>query len=549
MEKSGYTGLVKSALEDYSDMPAFSDFKGDTITFKEVGKSIYRCHQVYKALGIKPGDKVALIGRNSTNWALIYLGTVTYGATIVPILPDFSPSDINHIVNHSESVLLFSTDQIFDKVDETKMPSLKGIISVNDLSVIVDNNGKVRKAVEKAQKEISKTDDSFDVGMIDFFSPKPDDVMVLSYTSGTSGFSKGVLLPHRSIWSNVQYARDTFDIIPGERIVSFLPLAHAYGCLFEFLWPFTEGCHVTFLSRTPSPQIITEAFRSIKPHLILSVPLVLEKIFKKQILPKLEKKSLKALLKLPVLNKLLYAKIKDKLTEVFGGEFREMIVGGAALNKDVEIFLRKIGFPLTIGYGMTECGPLISYAPWDETKPQSAGRIVHRMEVKIDSDDPHNKVGEILVRGENNMIGYYKNKQATSEMLDSEGWLHTGDLGVIDKDNFIFIKGRSKNMILGPSGQNIYPEEIEAVINNKEYVQECLVREDNGKIEALVYPDYEAVDAEDLGDQDIEKILQKIKKEVNQELPAFMNISRIVLFPEEFEKTPKKSIKRYKYQS
>jgi len=549
MEKSGYTGLVKSALENYSDMPAFSDFKGDTITFKEVGKSIYRCHQVYKALGIKPGDKVALIGRNSTNWALIYLGTVTYGATIVPILPDFSPSDINHIVNHSESVLLFSTDQIFDKVDETKMPSLKGIISVNDLSVIVDNNGKVRKAVDKAQKEISKTDDSFDVGMIDFFSPKPDDVMVLSYTSGTSGFSKGVLLPHRSIWSNVQYARDTFDIIPGERIVSFLPLAHAYGCLFEFLWPFTEGCHVTFLSRTPSPQIITEAFRSIKPHLILSVPLVLEKIFKKQILPKLEKKSLKALLKLPVLNKLLYAKIKDKLTEVFGGEFREMIVGGAALNKDVEIFLRKIGFPLTIGYGMTECGPLISYAPWDETKPQSAGRIVHRMEVKIDSDDPHNKVGEILVRGENNMIGYYKNKQATSEMLDSEGWLHTGDLGVIDKDNFIFIKGRSKNMILGPSGQNIYPEEIEAVINNKEYVQECLVREDNGKIEALVYPDYEAVDAEDLGDQDIEKILQKIKKEVNQELPAFMNISRIVLFPEEFEKTPKKSIKRYKYQS
>jgi long-chain acyl-CoA synthetase len=549
MEKSGYTGLVKSALEDYSDMPAFSDFKGDTITFKEVGKSIYRCHQVYKALGIKPGDKVALIGRNSTNWALIYLGTVTYGATIVPILPDFSPSDINHIVNHSESVLLFSTDQIFDKVDETKMPSLKGIISVNDLSVIVDNNGKVRKAVEKAQKEISKTDDSFDVGMIDFFSPKPDDVMVLSYTSGTSGFSKGVLLPHRSIWSNVQYARDTFDIIPGERIVSFLPLAHAYGCLFEFLWPFTEGCHVTFLSRTPSPQIITEAFRSIKPHLILSVPLVLEKIFKKQILPKLEKKSLKALLKLPVLNKLLYAKIKDKLTEVFGGEFREMIVGGAALNKDVEIFLRKIGFPLTIGYGMTECGPLISYAPWDETKPQSAGRIVHIMELKIDSDDPYNKVGEILVRGENNMIGYYKNKQATSEMLDSEGWLHTGDLGVIDKDNFIFIKGRSKNMILGPSGQNIYPEEIEAVINNKEYVQECLVREDNGKIEALVYPDYEAVDAEDLGDQDIEKILQKIKKEVNQELPAFMNISRIVLFPEEFEKTPKKSIKRYKYQS
>ncbi|MDI3520700.1 MAG: long-chain acyl-CoA synthetase, partial [Anaerophaga sp.] len=296
-------------------------------------------------------------------------------------------------------------------------------------------------------------------------------------------------------------------------------------------------------------QIITEAFRKVKPHLILSVPLVLEKIFKKQILPQLEKKSLKALLKLPVLNKLVYAKIKDNLTEAFGGEFREMVIGGAALNKDVEIFLRKIGFPLTVGYGMTECGPLISYSPWYETKPQSVGKIGHRMEVKIDSDDPYNKVGEILVRGENVMIGYYKNKQATSEVLDSEGWLHTGDLGVIDKDNFIFIKGRSKNMILGPSGQNIYPEEIEAVINNKEYVQECLVREDNGKIEALVYPDYEAVDAENLSDQDIEKILQNIKKEVNEELPAFMTISRIVLFPEEFEKTPKNSIKRYKYQS
>jgi long-chain acyl-CoA synthetase len=549
MEKNGYIGLVKSALENYSDMPSFSDFKGETITYREVGQYIYRCHRVYKALGIKPGDKVALIGRNSTNWSLVYLGAVTYGAAVVPILPDFSPSDINHIVNHSGSSLLFSTDLIFDKIDETKMPSLKGIISINDFSVLVDSQGKVQKAIDKAREEMKKLGDKFSVSKIDFFDPKPDDLMVLSYTSGTSGFSKGVLLPHRSIWSNVQYARDTFDITPGERIVSFLPLAHAYGCLFEFLWPFTEGCHITFLSRTPSPAIITEAFRKVKPHLILAVPLILEKIFKKQILPKLEKGTMKTLLKLPVLNKVVYNKVKSRLVEVFGGEFREMIVGGAALNKDVELFLRKIGFPLTIGYGMTECGPLISYAPWNETQPHSAGRIVHRMEVKIDSDDPFNKVGEILVKGENNMLGYYKNKQATDGMFDEEGWLHTGDLGVIDKDNFVYIKGRSKNMILGPSGQNIYPEEIEAVINNKEYVQECLVREDNGKIEALVYPDYETADAENLDDQEIEKILQNIKKEVNGELPAFMNISKIVLFPEEFEKTPKKSIKRYKYQS
>lgn len=550
MEQNGYIGLVKSALENYSDLPAFTDFKGETLTFREVGRHIYKCHKVYKALGIKPGDKVALIGRNSTNWSLVYLSAVTYGAIVVPILPDFSPSDINHIVNHSGSVLLFSSDQIFDKIDETTMRGLKGIISVNNFSVLVDDkNGKVRKAIEKADQALEKLAGDFSPGKLEFHRPEPDDVMVLSYTSGTSGFSKGVLLPHRSIWSNVQYARDTFDISPGERIVSFLPLAHAYGCLFEFLWPFTEGCHVTFLSRTPSPQIITEAFRAVRPHLILAVPLILEKIFKKRILPKLEKGSIKVMLKIPGLNKLVYEKVRKNLIEVFGGEFREMIVGGAALNKDVEIFLRKIGFPLTIGYGMTECGPLISYAPWHETRPQSAGRIVHRMEVKIDSGDPFHEVGEILVRGDNNMLGYYKNKAATNEMFDDQGWLHTGDLGLIDEDNFIYIKGRSKNMILGPSGQNIYPEEIETVIGNKEYVQECLVREDDGKIEALVYPDYEAVDAENLSDEEIEKILQNIKREVNQELPAFMNISKIVLFPEEFEKTPKKSIKRYKYMS
>jgi long-chain acyl-CoA synthetase len=549
MKQNGYIGLVKLALENYSGIPSFSDFKGDTITYHEVGKYIYRCHLIFKTLGIKPGDKIALIGRNSTNWALVYLGAVTYGAVVVPILPDFSPFDINHIVNHSESVILFSTDLIFDKIDETKMPSLKGIISMNDLSVLVDNNGKVQNAIDRARDKIERLGDRFNIGKINFFIPKPDDLMVLSYTSGTSGFSKGVLLSHRSIWSNVQYARDTFDIAPGERIVSFLPLAHAYGCLFEFLWPFTEGCHITFLTRTPSPVIITEAFRKVKPHLILSVPLILEKIFKKQILPKLEQRSMKTLLKVPLINKIIYSKIRSKLIEVFGGEFREIIIGGAALNKDVERFLRKIRFPLTIGYGMTECGPLISYAPWNETKAHSAGRIVHRMQVRIDSVDPYNHVGEILVKGENNMVGYYKNKQSTDEIFDKEGWLHTGDLGLIDKDNFIFIKGRSKNMILGPSGQNIYPEEIEAVINNKEYVQECLVRDDNGKIEALVYPDYEAVDAENLSDDDVQKILQDIKKEVNRELPAFMNISKIVLFPEEFEKTPKKSIKRYKYMS
>ncbi len=547
MEKQGYIGLVKSALEHHAERPAFSDFKGETVTYRGVARHIYKCHCFFKELGIKQGDKVAIIGRNSTNWSMIYLGVVTYGAVVVPILPDFSPSDIIHIVNHSGSVILFSADPIFDKIDETQMTALKGVISINNFSVLVDKTDKVTKAVTKARASFEKQGEQFSADKLTFFHPKPDDVMVLSYTSGTSGFSKGVLLPHRSIWSNVQFARDTFDIVAGERIVSFLPLAHSYGCLFEFLWPFTEGCHITFLTRTPSPQIITEAFREVRPHLILSVPLIIEKIFKRKIQPQLEKGSLKTLVKLPVLNKIVFGKIRKKLVEVFGGEFREMVIGGAPLSKDVEQFLRKISFPFTIGYGMTECGPLISYAPWDETKPASAGKIIHRMEVRIDSDDPYNTVGEILVKGENTMLGYYKNKQATAEMFDDAGWLHTGDLGVIDEDNFIYIKGRSKNMILGPSGQNIYPEEIESVLNNNEYVQECLVRDNDGKIEALIYPDYEMADRDGLTREGIEKLLQQIKTEVNAELPPFMNIARIVLFPEEFEKTPKKSIKRYKY--
>ncbi len=549
MIKQGYIGLVKSALENYSDRPALSDFREDSVTYRQVAQHIYKCHQIFKDLGIKRGDRVALIGRNMTNWSMIYLGVATYGAVVVPILPDFSPNDITHIVNHSGSVLLFSTDLIFDKIDETQMTALKGIISINSFSVLVDKNGKIQKAIEKAQNSLLKLGAQFSSKEIKFFEPKPDDVMVLSYTSGTSGYSKGVLLPHRSIWSNVQFAHDAFDITPGSRIVSFLPLAHAYGCLFEFLWPFTEGCHITFLTRTPSPQIITEAFRQIRPYLILSVPLIIEKIVKRKIQPLLEKGALKTLVKLPILNKFIFNKIREKLITTFGGEFKEMVIGGAALNKDVELFLRKIDFPFTIGYGMTECGPLISYAPWDKAKPFSAGKIIDRMKVSIDSKDPFNEVGEILVKGENTMLGYYRNKEATKEMIDADGWLHTGDLGLIDEDNYIFIKGRSKNMILGPSGQNIYPEEIEAVLNNNEYVHECLVRENEGKIEALVYPDYETADRKGLSNEDLEKLMPQIKAEVNSELPAFMNIAKIVVFPEEFEKTPKKSIKRYKYIS
>ncbi|MBS2210042.1 AMP-binding protein [Carboxylicivirga mesophila] len=548
MDNNGYLSYVEHALKNYRQLNAFSDFQGESITYNQVGERILGLHQLYKELGIEKGDKIALIGRNMTSWAVVYLGTITYGAVIVPILPDFNSSDIHHIVNHSESKLLFSTDLLFDKLDETKMNGLLGIVSINQCISLVDNSkGKLAEKVINLQPFFKGDGQNFNPEKLDFPEIDAEAVMVLSYTSGTSGFSKGVLLPHRSIWSNIKYAQEHLILKPEERVVSFLPLAHAYGCLFEFLWPFTMGCHITFLTRTPSPQIITEAFRKVKPHLILSVPLILEKIFKKRVQPQLEEPKVKALLKIPGLNKIVYNKVKNKLTEVFGGEFREIIIGGAALNKDVEQFLRKIGFPFTIGYGMTECGPLISYAPWTESRTYSAGALVDRMTIKIDSKDPYNEVGEILVKGDNTLLGYYKNEEATSEIFDKDGWLHTGDLGVIDEQNFIYIKGRSKNMLLGPSGQNIYPEEIETIINSMNYVQECLVRDNDGKLEALIYPDYEATDAEKFTKKQIEEKLQDIKVAANKLLPAYMNISKVTLFPEEFEKTPKKSIKRYKY--
>ncbi|HLW06012.1 MAG TPA: AMP-binding protein, partial [Marinilabiliaceae bacterium] len=542
MKSNGYISMVQKAIENYTDSTAFTDYGGESFTYREVGQTIFKLHETFRELGIKKGDKIALIGRNMSNWSSVYLSIITYGAVVVPILPDFRSNDIHHIVNHSEAVLLFSTTWMFDKIDENKTPHLKGIISINDFKPLVDEKGRVSKALAKADKAMGTA--PFDVKRIKYPKIGAEEVMVLSYTSGTSGFSKGVLLPHRCIWSNVQYATDKLEMHVGDRIVSFLPLAHAYGCLFDFLWPFTIGCHITFLTRTPTPQIITEAFREVKPHLILSVPLILEKIFKSRIQPLLEKPTLKVFAKLPLVNKLLFSKIKDTLVETFGGEFYAMVLGGAALNKEVESFLKKINFPLTVGYGMTECGPLISYEHWDETKMFSAGRIVDRMEVRIDSPDPQNIVGEIQVKGDNLHLGYYKNETETKESFTEDGWLHTGDLGVVDSDGFIFIRGRSKNMILGPSGQNIYPEEIEAVISRKEIVAECLVREKDGKIEALIYPDYEVCDECKMGSDEIEKILLDLRKEVNEELPPFMQVSRMVLFAEEFEKTPKRSIKR-----
>jgi long-chain acyl-CoA synthetase len=549
MMKENFIRFIETSIKNNWDIQAFSDYKGASYKYSEVANRIERIHIVFENAGIKRGDKIALLGKNSAHWTMVYLATISYGAVIVPILPDFKPNDVHHIVNHSDSIILFVADNILETLKEKEMVNLRAIYSVNDFSLI-------SASVDETLKEkLTSTDQLFSEKFPEGLTPEKfrleevpnSDLAVISYTSGTTGFSKGVMLPHNSIVSNVVYAHNNMPLKPGDSIVSFLPLAHSYGCAFEFLFPFTLGCHITFLTKTPSPQVILGAFKEIKPRLVLAVPLVIEKIYKKQLLPVIEKPVMKFLLSVPGINKLLHKKIRDKLIVAFGGNFHEIVIGGAALAKDVEVFFNKIKFPFSIGYGMTECGPLISYAGWDKTRLGSAGKVVDGMEVKIDSADPFNEVGEIVLRGENVMLGYYKNEKATSEVIDKDGWLHTGDLGLIDRDNFIYIKGRSKSMLLGPSGQNIYPEEIEAKLNNLNYILESVVIENKGRLVALVYPDHENAKNNGIEDVQLEAIMENHRKNLNKELPVYMNLAKIRIYPEEFEKTPKKSIKRFLY--
>ncbi len=528
---------------------AMSDYKGKTYSYGDVGSHIAMLHSRFEIYGLVPGDKVALLGKNSATWGMAYLATITYGCVVVPILPDFKPGDIQHIVNHSESRLMFASEALFDNLDTDKMSKLMGALSLGDFSILHETSGQPLSSVEETvhtnylkKHPLGVLPDQLALPVV------PNDALaVISYTSGTTGFTKGVMLSHNSLTANVVYANNNMPLSPGDNIVSFLPLAHAYGCAFEFLWPFTLGCHVTFLTKTPSPQIILEAFKAIRPKLILSVPLIMEKIYKKQLLPVISKPHMKFLLKTPGLKNVLHKKIREKLSSAFGGNFQEVVIGGAPLNGEVETLLRTIGFPFSIGYGMTECAPLISYANWNKARLGAAGRVVDTLEIKVDSPDPLNIPGEVLVRGENVMMGYFKNPEATKAALDEEGWLHTGDLGVLDKDQFVYLKGRSKNMILGPSGQNINPEEIEAILNNKAFVQECLVVERKGALEALVYPDYELIDKTSVEEEALKQTLQQHRESINKILPAYMNIARIKIVPEEFEKTPKKSIKRFMY--
>ena len=548
MLKENLVSYFETSIVDNWDLPALSDYKGTSYTYGQVGTQIKKMHLLFQLAGIKKGDKISIVGKNSANWCMAFLSTVTYGAVIVPILPDFIAEDIMNIVNHSDSLLLFTSDSINQTLDKNKMPAIKCIVSLENFGTIHTSLPSLPANAEELDKMFrGKNPEGIRSEGYTLESVSNADIAVINYTSGTTGFSKGVVLNLNSLSANVRFAQNNIPLKSGESIVSFLPLAHIYGCAFEFLFPFSIGCHITFLTKSPSPQVIIEAFGIIKPHLVLAVPLIIEKIYKKQVLPAISKGAVKTILKIPVLNKVIYNKIRKKLEGAFGGRFYEVVIGGAALNAEVEDFLAKINFRFSTGYGMTECGPLISYAGWRIRKSRSAGKAIDTIEVNIDSEDPYKTVGEILVRGENVMLGYYKNDKATAEALDKDGWLHTGDLGIIDKEQYVYIKGRSKSMILGPSGQNIYPEEIEARLNNLPYIQESVVIERDKKIVAMVFPDFAVLEADGIPKDQIQQKMEEYRREINAILPNYMGITRIEFVNEEFEKTPKKSIKKFLY--
>jgi long-chain acyl-CoA synthetase len=547
MIKESLVGYIEQSIRQNWEIEALSNYKEKGFSYKEIAEKILKLHIFFKDAGIKEGNKVGLVGRNSANWCVIYLATVTYGAVIVPILPDFKPEDLTNLINHSDATLLFVDDKIYESLDTAKIPQIDGVISLDDFSMITAKNSDLKRKYLALDEKYLKAYPVLRPEDIKFSDITNEKLAVISYTGGTTGFSKGVMLSHNNLAANVRYAQTHMPLKPGDPLVSFLPLAHTYGCAFEFLFPFTFGCHITILSKTPSPQIIVQAFKEIKPRLILSVPLVIEKIFKKQLLPVISKPHMKILLAIPGINKLLHKKINNTLTETFGGRFKEIVIGGAAFNPEAERFFRKIGFKFTVGYGMTECGPLISYTSWDTTKLGGSGKPVDTLEVTIDSSDPQKDNGEIILRGENVMMGYYKNEKATREIIDEKGWMHTGDLGVMDKEGNIFIRGRSKSMLLGPSGKNIFPEEIEAVINNKDYIAESVVISEDNKLIALIYPDYEAIKKDNVSEERLLAILEETRKAVNERVPDFMAVNKFRLHNEEFAKTPKRSIKRFLY--
>ncbi|WP_035456261.1 AMP-binding protein [Phocaeicola abscessus] len=546
MDKS-FLSYVEQSVKEHWNLDALSDYQGSTLKYKDIAKGIAQLHILFEKADVKKGDKIALCGRNSSNWGVIFLAVLTYKAVCVPILHDFKADNIHHIVNHSDASLLFVGDNVWENLDESSMPNLKAIFLIRDFSLLIDRTGALPPVLSRLDRLLAEKYEHFSPAAVSYQRDQPDELAYISYTSGTTSFSKGVMIPYRSLWSNLKFAQDNMEIKPGDRHVCMLPLAHAFGLLFSFLFEFTKGCHVYFLTRLPSSKIIFQAYRQVNPTLIIIVPLIVEKIVKKNILPKLEEPKMKFLLRIPGIRTLILGRIRKELYDLFGGNFIELVIGGAALNPDVETFLQKIDFPFTIGYGMTECGPLISYASAATFVKSSCGRPVDRMEVKISSNDRLHVPGEVLVRGDNVTLGYYKDKNGNAEVFDAEGWFHTGDMAVMDERDNIFMKGRCKNMLLGANGQNIYPEEIEDLLNSFPFVAESIVVQREEKLVGLVHPDYNEVMVHGLTDSQLESVMEKNREELNEMLPRYSQISAFLLFPEEFEKTPKRSIKRFLY--
>lgn len=551
MEIPSFNALIEKSIVDHWDMDALTDYKGATLQYHDVARKIEKLHIMFENSGVVKGDKIALCGRNSANWAVAFLATLTYGAIAVPILHEFMPDQIHNIVNHSDAKLLFVGDVVATQVDATKMPGLEGIIYIPDYSLVVSRTDKLTYAREHLNEMFGiKYPKYFRKNHVNYYKDQdPEELAMINYTSGTTGFSKGVMIPYRALWGNADFAENVLGkkIKPGDSIISILPMAHMYGMAFEFIFEFIKGCHIFYLTRIPSPAIIAEAFGRIKPEVIIAVPLVIEKIIRKKVFPKIQNNRMHMLLHMPVISKKVKEKICDQVSNAFGGNFYEVIIGGAAFNKEVENFLHGVGFRYTVGYGATECAPIICYEDYKNFVPGSCGKAALHMMVRIDSPDPENVPGEILAKGSNVMLGYYKNEEATKQTIDENGWYHTGDLGTMDGDGNVFIKGRSKNMLLGASGQNIYPEEIEDKLNSLALVAESVVVQKGDKLIALVHPDYDEAQTLNLGNNELADIMEQNRQELNSMIPAYSKVSEIRIHEEEFEKTPKKSIKRFLY--
>ena len=552
-EYTDFVDLIANSLRKNWDLDALTDYKGVTLQYKDVARKIEKLHILFENAGVVKGDKIALCGRNSANWATAFLAVLSYGAVAVPILHEFKAQQVHDIVNHSESKILFVGDMVWPELNADEMPNLEGIINIPDYSVLISRSDLLTEARERLNEFFGrKYPKYFRKEHVNYaHTSDPEALAMINYTSGTTSNSKGVMIPYRALWSNFMFAEEVLGskLNRGDNVISMLPLAHMYGMAFEFIFEFLHGCHVYYLTRIPSPKIVLQAFADVKPSIIISVPLIIEKIIKKNVLPRLQTPSMKVLLKLPLISTRIFEKIKEHLVEAFGGNFYEIIVGGAAFNSEVEDLLKRIGFPYTVGYGATECAPIITYEDWQNFKQGSCGKAAPRMEVKINSSDPQNEVGEIYARGANVMLGYYKNEEATRATLDSEGWYHTGDLGVIDAEGNLFIRGRSKNMLLGASGQNIYPEEIEDKLNTLPYVNESIVIQKGDKLYALICPGFDEAKKDGLDDSGLRMAMEQNRKDLNNMVAAYERIAGFKIFEEEFEKTPKRSIKRFLYEN